>query len=134
MISAAERKGETMAKQVTIIERVEPDYRFFDMISAERNLVPRLGILCLDLDKDTVALLPLQPRSPAGVIVAAMAGDAALLGERFAPGDILYSLNGKPVTNLKDLRENLKEVGYGQPAVFHVERGGQLRYVMFEVE
>ena len=128
------RGGKTMTKQVSVIERVEPEYRFIDLISAERNLVKRLGILALNLDNETLAILPNTPRSPEGVIVAAMSADVVLLGEHFAPGDIIYSLNGKKVADVKALRDILKGVGYGQPAVFHVERGGQLRYVMFEVE
>ena len=57
-----------------------------------------------------------------------------LLGEHFAPGDIIYSVNGMKVADVKALRDVIKGVGYGQPAIFHVERGGQLRYVMVELE
>jgi S1-C subfamily serine protease len=128
------RQGTTLAKQVEVVERVEPDFRFFDMISSERNLVPRLGILGLDLDNDSRLLLATPPRAPKGVIVAALAADTGLLGEGFRPGDILYALNGRPVESLQGLKEQVGALTYGQPAVFQLEREGQLRYLLLEVE
>jgi serine protease Do len=128
------REGKTLAKQVDVIERVDPNFRFFDLISAERNLVPKLGVLCLDLDSDTLAMLPNAPRSPEGIIVAALAADQSPFGEQFAPGDILHALNGRPLKDLKGLREQLKELDYGSAAVFQIERGGRMRYLMLEMD
>jgi serine protease Do len=128
------REGRSITKQVEVIERVDPDFRFFEMISNERNLVPRLGILALDLDNDARRLLPMEPRMQSGVIVAALAVDTSLLGEQFEPGDIVYAMNGQPLKGLKDLKEKVKAMTYGQVAVFQLERGGQLRYLMLEVE
>ena len=128
------REGRSITKQVEVIERVDPDFRFFEMISNERNLVPRLGILALDLDNDARRLLPMEPRMQSGVIVAALAVDTSLLGEQFEPGDIVYSMNGQTLKGLKDLKEKVKAMTYGQVAVFQLERGGQLRYLMLEVE
>jgi serine protease Do len=128
------REGRTLSKKVSIIERVDPDTRFLDMINAERNLVPRLGVLGLDLDNETRRLMPYEARTKSGVIVAALAAETNLLGERFQPGDIIFSLNGRPIDTLKSLREQLKAIGYGDPAVFQLERGGQIRYLMIEVE
>ena len=128
------REGRNMAKQVKGLERVDPDTRFLEMIDAERNLIPRLGVLALDLDNETRRLMPYETRQKIGVIVAALAADTNLLGERFAPGDIIFALNGRPVDNLKNLRARLQELGYGAPAVFHLERGGEFRYLTLEVE
>ncbi|RKZ19903.1 peptidase S1 [bacterium] len=128
------RDGRTMAKNVSVIERVDPDTRFLDMINAERNMVERLGILALDLDNETRRLMPGETRQKAGVIVAALAVDTNLLGDRFQPGDIIFSLNGRPVDDLKSLRARLKELGYGDPAVFHLERAHEFRFLVMEVE
>ena len=95
------RQGQPLTKQVEVVERIDPDFRFFEMISDERNLVNRLGILGLDLDKDSLRMLPFTPRATGGVIVAALAVDVSLLGEQFEPGDIIYSVNGSPVASLK---------------------------------
>ena len=128
------RGGRTFAKDVEVIERIDPDYRFFDMISAERNLVQRIGVLSLDLDKETTRMLPFKPRQAEGVIVAALAADVSLLGDHVAPGDVIYTMNGQPVKGLRSLKQLVKDAPYGEPAVFHLERGGMLRYLVLEVE
>ena len=127
------RGGGSFEKVVDVVERVEPDYRFFEMITAERNLVRRLGVLCLDLDKDAMQLLPNEPRGQEGVIVAALAADTSLLGEQVMPGDILYTINGQQIKGLRSLKQILAKVGYGEPVVFHLERGGQLRFLVLEL-
>jgi len=128
------RDGKKFTKEVGVTERMEPDYRFFEMITNERNLVKKLGILALDLDKDTARLLPLKPRKTEGVVVAALAVDVSLLGEHFLPGDVIYTLNGQPVKGLRGLKKLVKELEYGAPAAFHLERGGMLRYLIMQVE
>ncbi len=128
------RGSKTFTVEVEVTERIEPDYRFFDMISSERNLVERIGILSIDLDDDTARMPPFKPRSAEGVIVAALAADVSLLGDHFAPGDVLYKLNGQPIKGLRSLKKLVKEIPYGAAAVFHLERGGMLRYLVMEVE
>jgi len=128
------RGGGSFAKEVEVVERVDPDYRFFEMITAERNMVRRIGALCLDLDKDSRQLLPTEPRGQEGVIVAALAADTSLLGEQVMPGDILYTMNGQQIKGLRSLKQLVRDVGYGEPVVFHLERGGQLRFLVLELE
>lgn len=128
------RGSKTFTAEVEVIERAEPDYRFYDMISTERNLVKRIGILGLDLDKDTTRMLPSQPRKAEGVIVAALAASTSLLGESFMPGDVLYTVNGQPIKGLRSLKKLVRDIAYGDPAVFHLERGGMLRYLVMEIE
>ncbi len=128
------RGASTTTRNVEIIERIDPDTRFFDLISSERNLVDRLGLLCLDLDKDAMRLLPHQPRGSQGVIVAALAAETSIFGERFLPGDILYTLNGRQLKDLRDLKKQFGDLVYGDVAVFHLERGGQLRFLILMVD
>lgn len=128
------RDGKKFTKEVKVVERVEPDYRFYEMITAERNLVKKLGILALDLDKDSARLLPFKPRATEGVIVAALAVDVSLLGEHFMPGDVVYKLNGQPVKGMRSLKNLVKELEYGVSAAFHLERGGMMRYLIMQVE
>ena len=68
------------------------------------------------------------------MIVAALAVDVSLLGEQFQPGDIIYSVNGSLVASLKALKDQVKALTYGQVAVLQLERGGQLQYLMIEVQ
>ena len=127
------RDGRTMTKKVKVVERVEPDTRFLSMVSPERNLIRRLGILALDLNQDTKPMLP-QLRGTLGVVVAGVAADAMVFGDPFRPGDVIYSVNKQEVVDLKSLRKLVKEIGYGKPAVIHLERGGKLVYVTMELE
>jgi serine protease Do len=128
------RNGKSLTKKVKVMERIEPDHRFYEMISSKKNLVERLGVLCLDLNSQTSSMLPLQSRRPEGVIVAALAVSSSPFGEQFFAGDIIYAVNGTSVTNLKELKKVVRELGYGERTVLQVERGGQLRYLMIEVE
>ncbi|MFT5233102.1 MAG: serine protease Do [Candidatus Krumholzibacteriia bacterium] len=128
------RGSSTSTISVEVVERIEPDYRFYDMISTERNMVHKIGILALDLDKKTSVMLPSQPRSAEGVIVAALAADVNLLGEKFMPGDIIYKMNGVSVKGLRSLKKMVKETTFGDPVVFHLERNGRLRYLVMEME
>ncbi len=50
------------------------------------------------------------------------------------PGDVVYKVNGKSVKGLRSLKKLVKEIPYGDPAVFHLERGGMLRYLVMEIE
>jgi serine protease Do len=128
------RGAGSFTKTVDVIERVDPDYRFFEMITAERNLVKQIGALCLDLDADSRQLLPFEPRGQEGVIVAALAADVNLLGDQWQPGDILYTLNGRQIKGLRSLKQLVRELDYGQVAVFHLERGGRLMFHTIQID
>ena len=73
-------------------------------------------------------MLP-KTRKPATVVVAARAPGAPYWEGGFEPGDILYSLNGLPVTGLDALRSRIEVLRAGDAVVFQVERDGRLRYV-----
>ena len=55
MISA-KRGGETLVVPVVVVERPEDPDRFLSLVTPERNLVPRLGVLALELDDELRAL------------------------------------------------------------------------------
>ena len=50
------------------------------------------------------------------------------------PGDLIYAVNGNPVTDLADLRRNMETFRYGDAVVVHVERQGNLLYLAFASE
>jgi serine protease Do len=126
------RGGRPSVLRVEVVER-EPDDPLAGMVSPERNLVPRLGILGLDVDERVLALIgPL--RAPAGVVVAAASGEQPAWQDPLLPGDVIHTLNQEPVSNLARLRELLGSVAPGSPVVLQVERSRTLRYVAFESE
>src|SRR5262249_10284897 len=119
---------------VAITERREP----FGSISASddprENIVPRLGILGVNLDSRIAAMLPaLRVRS--GVVVASTA-DATLDARDggLATGDIISAGNRTRVPGLAELRAVLDGLKIGDPVVLQLERHGELMYLAFTVE
>jgi len=127
------RGGKKQSVKVRVMERPEPSLRFFDLVTPQNNLIRRLGILALELDDDTAKLLP-PLRHNSGVIVAAPTADASVLGQALHPGDVIYSLNGQSVSGLKDLRRLVKDLIYGDSAVFQVERERQLMFLTMQLD
>lgn len=118
---------------VTVDERPRDRARLLDRVSPEHNLIPRLGLLALDLDDDVQAMLgPL--RAQAGVVVAASQAEALPFQDTLEPGDVIYSANGSPVTSMAQLRAAIDALKAGEGAVLQVEREGQLRFVAVSIE
>lgn len=61
-----------------VVERPGDPDRFSSLVSPEKNLIPRLGILGVELDDDLRQALQ-GLRGEAGVLVAARAGSALVL-------------------------------------------------------
>lgn len=127
------RGTEKRSVSVGVDEREDDPERFADYVTPEENLVPRLGVLAMDLDKRIRALLPTL-RMPGGVAVAALAPSARSSGEDLRVGDIITAVNGVLIASLSDLREALDALKPGEACVLQVQRGLQLRYVAFEIE
>ena len=98
------------------------------MADPEKNLVPALGILGLEIDKKIAAMADL--RDPFGIIVAARAAGA----EAEVPlttGHVIRTLNGQPVTTLDGLRNALKALPPGAAVVLQIQRDQKLMFVAF---
>jgi serine protease Do len=117
---------------VAVVERPSDPARLADLVTPERNVIARLGILGLDLDDALLRMLgPL--RAQAGVVVAAAAPDSGSVQDPLRPGDVIYTLNQQSVTSVETLRGLLAKLSVGEPVVLHVERGGELRFIGFEI-
>jgi serine protease Do len=127
-------RGEQRATvQVEIAEREDDPERFADMVSREDNLIPRLGILGIEVDRKVAELLP-PLRHPGGVLVAARAADAPIPDQGLVPGDIITAVNGTMIAGLADLREGVNRLQPGSACVLQVQRGGRLMYVALEID
>jgi serine protease Do len=107
-----------------------------DQVSAladpEKNLVPQLGILAVEIDKNIASMID-DLRDPYGIIVAARAAGTA--GEvPLTAGDVIRSMNGQPMTTLDRLRAALKGSPSGAPIVLQIQREGKLQFVTFTLE
>jgi len=127
------RGQEMLEVPVMVLEREDDANRFFAMVSPEKNLIPRLGILAVDLTPEVSSLLP-NLRIRSGVAVAVRSPDAAYGQLELLPGDVIHAVNGEPVTGLEQLRRLIGRLQVGAPVVLQVERRGQLRFMAFELE
>jgi serine protease Do len=127
-----ERDGQRLTVAVEVDEREDDPERFADYVTPEQNLVPRLGILAIDIDRRVRGMLP-SLRLPGGVAVAALAPTPQSSGEGLAAGDIITAVNGTLIASLSDLREAIDALEPGQACVLQIQRGAQLRFVALEV-
>ena len=105
----------------------------FDAVSAmadpEKNLVPELGILGVEIDKD-IAAAATGLRDPHGVIVVARAAggssDVALQEK-----DVIRRLNNQEIATLQGLRDAIRALTPGAPVTLQIQREGRLLYLPF---
>ena len=126
------RHAELFEHEVAVVERPGDIELLAEMVSVERNMVRELGILATDLTPRLAALLP-GLRGSGGVLVAALTAAEGPTSE-LAPGDVIYSVNNRPVRSLGDLRIALAGLRFGDSVVLQVERQGELSYRAFEAE
>ncbi len=127
------RAGAKLTFRVQTNERVEEPAGYVDLVRPDRNLVPELDILGLDLDANVAEMLrPLRRES--GVLVAAMSADAAPPATRFQAGDVIHAVNWTRVNSLADLRKAVHGLKDGDPVVVQVERQGLLKFIAFEID
>jgi serine protease Do len=127
------RGKEALKFPVAVAEREDDPARFAEMVSPERNIVPRLGVLALDIDERVASMLG-ELRVPHGVLVAAISADTPVSEQMLEAGDVIISFNGTPVTALADLRSAIGRLPTRAPVVLQVQRFGQLMFVALEVE
>lgn len=128
-----ERGGQKMTKQVTVLERPEDPDRLLSLVRGEQGLLPKLGILALDLDEKTAPLLPALRRLQ-GVVVAGVVADAASDEESLRQGDVIYEVNNRRVNSVAALREALAGLKHGDPVAVYAERSGQQQFILLEIE
>ncbi len=127
------RETERLTYDVEVVARKDHPNRFAGMVHPDRNLVPQLGILGIDLDRDMAPFFS-GLRRGSGVIVAARAVEATPLeGEGLNPGDVIYAVNRLNVASLAELKAAIARYRPGDPVVLQVQREGKLRLVTLEM-
>ena len=117
---------------VTLKERPHEMDQVSALADPEKNLVPQLGILAVEIDKNIASMID-DLRDPYGLIVAARAAGAT--GEvPLTTGDVIRSFNGQPMTTLERMRAALKALPPGAPIVLQIQREGKLQFVTFSLE
>lgn len=99
----------------------------------ENNLVSRLGIFCVEIDKKVAEAMP-DLRAQYGLVVVARSSDSQAAFQDFRPGDVIHELNDLPISSLDAFRESINRLHRGDAVALQIERHGRLRYTSFEIE
>jgi serine protease Do len=127
------RGDKKMTLYVPAIEHRDQMDQLFDAADPEKNLVPRLGILAVDLTPDLQSKIG-SLRIFSGVIVLGRAADLILPDTGLQTGDVIHALNTTPITSMDALRAAVLALKTGDPVVLQVERSDGLTYLSFEME
>jgi serine protease Do len=127
------REGSKLTYSVPVAEKVDDPQRFADMVDPTKNLIPKLGILGISIDRKLAEMLP-DLRNSYGVVVAARGGDSPYTGDSLELGDVIYSVNAETVTSVEALRSAIDSLKDTDPLVLQVERDGRLLYLTTTIE
>src|SRR5262245_5589596 len=126
------RGGTQQALSMTAVEQRSDFDSVSSMADPEKNLVSELGILGVEIDQ-RIAASAKGLRDPNGVIVVARAagaaGDVPILA-----GDVIRTVNNRPILTLQGLRDAVHAVNAGNPLTLQIQREGRLMYVSFTLD
>jgi serine protease Do len=126
------RSGKPVTASVIPAEAPPTIDNLADLINPKTDLVASLGVFVIDLNESLASAMP--TRSDKGVMVAGLiSGEPATMAD-LQQGDVIRSINGKPVTRTEDLRQQLAAFKPGDAVVLEVERQSAIQYVAFEME
>jgi serine protease Do len=126
------RGKDRLAFDVPVMEPPHDMDQITALADPEKNLVPALGILGVEIDRN-IASMASDLRDPFGIIVAARSAGAAM-EVPLNTGDVIRTLNGQPMTTLDRLRNTLKSLSPGSPVALQIQRDQKLLYVAFTLE
>ncbi len=118
---------------VPAIEHKDQMDELLDAVNPENSLVPRLGVLAIDLTPDLIARLG-SLRIQSGVVVVGRAADLIMPDTGLQAGDIIHQVNTTRIDSLDTLRTVVGAFKIGDAVVLQVERDNGLLYVSFELE
>jgi len=127
------RGGDHLTYPVSVKERQDDPERFADLVDPVKNIVRKLAIVGIDIDKKVTELLP-DLRKQYGVLVAARAGDSPYVGDSLQLGDVIVSVNGTPVTSVEVLKAEVDKLKETDPLVLQVQRNDKLMYLTMTAE
>ena len=127
------RGGKTNTVSIAAADALPVIDSLSDLIHPRRDLIAPLGIFVIDLNNSLAEVIP-NLRSKSGVVVAGLLGEEPATSANLEVGDVIRSLNGKPLVSSEQLRRELASFNPGDAVVLEVERQSVLQYVAFEME
>jgi serine protease Do len=127
------RGKEKKVLYIPAIEHRDRMDQFMDAVDPEKSLIPRLGILAVDVTDPLRSMVP-DLRISSGVVVVGRAADLIVPETGLTAGDVIHSLNNTPIDSAEQLRGLVRQLTGSEPVVLQVERAGQLQYLAFEMD
>jgi len=125
------RDNKLISVKVRIVEPADDPERLADLVDPDKNAVPSLGILAMNITEAVKKILG-DLRMDTGVLVAASAGASAYVGDALELGDVIHGVNGHPIDDLGDLRTVLDQQKPGSSLILQIEREQHLQYLVLE--
>jgi serine protease Do len=127
------RGEEELMFSLSVRARADPGSLLARLAHPERNLISRLGVLCIQIDKEVAGMIP-GLRREYGLIVAAKSPGGQAQFIDLQPGDIIDAVNTFPVAFIETLQSSLDRMKPGDPVVLQIERNGHFQYLAFELD
>jgi serine protease Do len=117
--------------QVKIVEAEDWTHSVIGQVDPSDNFIQQLGVIAATLTSNLAEGIE-DVRFSSGVVVIGRTSNSSRLD--LSTGDIIHSINGQTVGNVKVLRELVAQFKPGEPVVLLVERQGGLGFVSFEID
>jgi serine protease Do len=118
---------------VPAVEKHDQMDLLMDATDPTKSLVPRLGVLAVDITDQLRSAIG-TPRIAGGVVVVGRAADLIVSDSGLQTGDIIHALNTKPIDSVETLRSIVRDLKPDAAVVLQIERDGGLQYLAFEME
>jgi serine protease Do len=126
------RSGKEVPLSVATVEQRSDLDSVSSLADPEKNLVPELGLLGVEIDA-RIAASATGLRAPYGIIVVARAAGATT-EVPLQPRDVIRSINNRDIQSLQALRDAVRALAPGTPVTLQIQRDGRLMYVSFTVD
>ncbi len=127
------RGTEKLTLDIPVVERPHNVDQLTEVVNPEKDLMPKLGILAVEVDDRIAKMIP-DLREPTGVIVVAKSATSDWAQNSLTSGDLIHALNGSPVRTVVGLEAELSKLKAGDPMVLQIERARQLMYLTLQIE
>src|SRR5215470_766595 len=128
------RGKERKTLYVPAIEHRDQMDELVDAVNPENSLIPRLGVLAIDLTGDLGQKLKSALRIPSGAIVVGRAVELVTPETGLQTGDVIHRLNNASIDSTAALRTAVDGLKAGDAVALQIEREGELMFVGFEME
>jgi serine protease Do len=118
---------------VPAVEKHDQMDLLMDATDPDKSLVPQLGVLAVDITDQLRSAIG-TTRIAGGVVVVGRAANLIVSDSGLQTGDIIHSLNTKPIDSVETLRGAVRDLKPGAAVVLQIERDGGLQYLAFEME